>query len=310
MKEKNHILLIPALCEGEVDSLNNCLSQYLSSITREAKALPGGQLYIRYRNNMPNFCRYYNRKLNGITRKHELVHQIARRRFLLLQIPIIRQILQDGWTSSTQISLKKMLVEINELLTRYENAGLDIDQIVLTPNQQIWNSDRHSKKRNRSEELIYPTNGRIYMRSKSEQTIGNLLEALHIPYRYESRLRINNIDYHPDFIIMLPNDKLVILEHVGRMDLDEYNEGLLSRLQAYNSANLLIGRDVFLSFEHDTKDIKLILKIIANIMRSNPDDNRFLFYAAQNAGCNVKITSNHRNSSHRNASHRNVSARR
>ena len=297
MKEKQHVLLSTALCEAEVDSVNKCLNQYLISIVREIKTLPSGQLYIRYRNSTPNFCSYVNRKVNGITRKPELIHQIARRRFLLMQIPLIKHILQNGWTPSAKTIVKKTSVEIDELLSKYEQAGLDIDQIVMTPNQRIWNSNRQSQKQDRSEDLIYPTNNRIYMRSKSEQAIGNLLEALHIPYRYEPRLRINNVDYHPDFLIMLPNDKLVILEHVGRMDLTDYNKGLLARLQAYNSANLLIGRDVFLSFEYDTKDTKLIMKIIIQILRSNPQDNRFLLYAAQNAGCNVKTSPMRRTSS-------------
>ncbi|MGX8773499.1 MAG: hypothetical protein ACSW8G_00420 [Bacillota bacterium] len=209
---------------------------------------------------------------------------------LLLQVPLIKQILQDGWTPSTKATVRKTSVDINELLSKYERAGLDIDQVVMTPNQRIWNSNRHSQKPGRSEDLIYPTNGRIYMRSKSEQAIGNILEDLHIPYRYEPRLRINNIDYHPDFIIMLPNDKMIILEHVGRMDLGDYNKGLIARLQAYDGANLLMGRDVFLSFEYDTKDVKLIMKIVTQILRSNPQDNRFLLYAAQSAGCSINTS--------------------
>ena len=235
------VLFNPAAFDNIIASINDCLRQYLLCITKEADALPEGSLSIRYRNNSPNFTNIINRKITGITKNPNLIYRLARRQFLVLQIPLIKQILAEGWTSSTTAAINGKCAEIDALLTKYERAGLDINQIVMTPNQQIWNADRHSKKREYQEGLIYPTTGRVLMRSKSEQAIGNLLERLHIPYRYEPRLRINNIDYHPDFIIMLPTDKLVILEHVGRMDLADYNKAFISRLQSYNSSNLLIS---------------------------------------------------------------------
>jgi hypothetical protein len=270
-----------------VSSINDCLSQYLLCITKEADTLPEGTLCVRYRNDLPNFTKVLNRKVYGITKKPILIYQLARRQFLTLQIPLIKQILKEGWTSSSAAAIKEKCNEIDALLTRYERAGLDIDQVVMTPNQRIWNSVRHSQKPDYQEGLIYPTNGRVFMRSKSEQAIGNLLERFHIPYRYESRLRINNIDFHPDFIIMLPTDRLLILEHVGRMDLADYNKGFISRLQSYNSSNLLIGRDVFLSFEHDTRDAESLMKVIIQMLTANPVNHRVLIYAARNAGCNI-----------------------
>ncbi len=86
---------------------------------------------------------------------------------------------------------------------------------------------------------------------------------------------------------MLPTDRLLILEHVGRMDLADYNKGFISRLQSYNSSNLLIGRDVFLSFEHDTRDEESLMKVIFQMLTANPVNHRALIYAARNAGCNI-----------------------
>ena len=123
------------------------------------------------------------------------------------------------------------------------------------------------------------------MRTKSEQKIGNLLELLHIPYRYETELVINNRAYHPDFIIMLPDGRLVILEHVGRMDLREYDEDLVTRLQAYDSIGLMIGREVFFSFEHDTREDALIKEVLFNILTANPSQNRALQSLIKRAGC-------------------------
>ncbi len=174
VKGKQHILFPPALSGAEIDSVNNCLNRYLKSIIKEIHDLPNGQLYVRYRNNTPNFCNYSDNRIKGITRRPDLVHKLARRRFLLLQVPLLKQILHSGWTPEVKTSVKHINAEINEMLSEFESAGL------------------------------------------------------------------------------------------------------------------LIGREVFLSFEHDTKDVKLIMKIVIQMLISNPGDNRYLIYAAQNAGCNVK----------------------
>ena len=125
------------------------------------------------------------------------------------------------------------------------------------------------------------------MRSQSERYIGDLLEMLHIPYRYEPRITINNRSYHPDFIIMLPDGRLVILEHVGRMDLKEYAEDLVVRLQAYDSIGLMIGRNVFISFIHDIREESSVKEIVFQMLTCNPPWNQVLISAAKRAGCKI-----------------------
>ena len=284
-KFNRNTLLLPVLSIMEIDSVNDKLREYYSIISKEIESLPQGVLLIRYRNNKPNFSVRSDGHTYGLTKKTDIVYKIARRGFLLLQKSLIEQFLNKDRALSLGDILNKRIPETERLLKRYEDAGLDINLIIMTPNQQLWNSNRHSQKPNRREGLIYPTKDRVYMRSKSEQAIGNLLETLHLPYRYEPRLRIGNITYYPDFIIMLPNDKLVILEHVGRMDLAEYNQSFIERMQSYDRANILLGRDVFLSFEHDTRDENLIMQVLIQVMTSAPMNNRHLVYAAQNAGC-------------------------
>jgi len=287
---KSRLLLTPALSKLEIEFVNENLKQLISCIDKELSSLPEGILYIRYRNNTPNFSKRINGHTYGITKKPDVVYKLARRRFLLLQSSIIKHILNTNWTVSNSDFLNEKCVQAENLLAKYEAAGLDINQIVMTPNQRVWNSNRHSQSQYRREDLIFPTKGRVYMRSKSEQAIGNLFEKLHIPYRYETRLRISNIDYHPDFIIMLPDDRLVILEHVGRMDLTDYNKRLIARLQTYNNVSLFLGREVFLSFEHDTRDEELLIRVVLQLLTSSPAKNRFLVYAAWNAGCNMELT--------------------
>ena len=86
---------------------------------------------------------------------------------------------------------------------------------------------------------------------------------------------------------MLPDGRLVILEHVGRMDLKEYNEDLVVRLQAYDSAGLMLGRNVFMSFNHDVREEARIKEIVFQMLTSNPPWNNILISVARRAGCQI-----------------------
>lgn len=253
MGNKSTLIMRPILAKNQVGRINKGLMEELIALRKELKTIPKGKLFIRYRNNHIQFNNREKGKDKGITSFPETVHQLARRQYLQLHMQILDQILKEGWTTETERVISAVYPQIESLLKKYEDAGLNIEQITMTPNQRIWNSNRHSQKENRRDELIYPTRGNVYMRTQSERFIGDLLEMLHIPYRYETRVTINNRTYHPDFIIMLPDGRLVILEHVVRMDLREYDEDLIVRLQAYDSIGLMIGRTVFMTFNHDVR---------------------------------------------------------
>lgn len=273
------------LAKTQTKRIKNQLMQELNGLKQEISMLPEGRLIIKRNRKWVLYYVRKNGKLRGITKDKDLVYQLARRHYITLLIQLLEEYTEDMNCELSALPLSKLFSEIDALFARFERGKLDIDRITMTPNQYIWNSDRESKKPTRREELIYPTIGRIYMRSKSEQTLGNLLERLHIPYRYEALIRINGINYYPDFIIMLSNDRLIIIEHAGRMDLEKYDESLVARLKAYDSIGLLIGRDVFFSFERDTRDETLAKEVLFQTLVSTPSDNNFLKSVAIRAGC-------------------------
>lgn len=288
MADKTTIVLVPALAEVQVGRISKGLNKELFRIKEEVSSLPKGKLYIRNRNNRIQFNHRLDGKVIGITNFPEKVYELARSQYLQLHMQLLEQLLEEGWTTETKRIISTISPQIEELLNRYESAGLDIERITMTVNQRIWNSERHSQKENRKQDLIYPTRGGIYMRTMSERSIGNLLEELHIPYRYETRITINNRSYHPDFTIMLPDGRLVILEHVGRMDLKEYNEDLIYRLQAYNSIGLMIGRHVFMTFSFDVREEARVKEVLFQMLTADPPWNKYLVRVARSAGCKVK----------------------
>ena len=288
--EQTRIVFTSILARAEISRIKKQLETERDKLKREYDSLQNGSLYIRYRNSHRQFIKRVEGRLYGITNDLDTVYDLARKQFLQLGIELIEKMFVDELEEDIDYILSEISDEVELLLTKFEAAGLNIDLITMTPDQRVWNSDRHSKSNYRREELKYPTRkGRVFMRSKSEQTIGNLLETLHISYRYEPEVTINNITYHPDFVIMLPNGRLIILEHAGRMDSKDYGERLIQRLQAYDSIGLLIGRNIFISFEHDTRDETLIKEVLFQMMTSNPTQNHILQRAAVRAGCSLSI---------------------
>lgn len=242
-------------CISKLRSRENEKVQALQDELASIEAESSGTLYWRKRGNKINFWRCHEGKQQGLTKNINKIYSLARKMYLRVFLSEIRILNCSEWIAS-----------IDKLLQSFSAAGLDIMRIILTNAQYEWASHPQSQKTNRLEELKYKTNGGIYVRSKSEQFIGNILEELGIPYRYEPALRIGNRVLHPDFVIMTVDNRKIILEHFGRMDLEEYVSAAIDRLAAYNYHNLLIGRDVFISFESDIKSREDLMPIIYQIM--------------------------------------------
>lgn len=212
-------------------------------------------LHWRQRKGGVTFWAYLRGKQVGITGNMDRVYSLARKTYLKLRLYGLQHMDGDQWAT-----------EIEALLQSFASAGLDVLRIVLTKAQYEWASNPQSQKTNRKEQLEYKTDGGVYVRSKSERFIGNLLEKFGIPYRYEPELRIGNRTFHPDFVIMTTDGRLIILEHLGRTDLHNYLEDNVDRLAAYATQNRFIGRNVFLSFEADVKSVEAFMPIIHQIM--------------------------------------------
>ncbi|MCQ2546635.1 MAG: hypothetical protein MJ161_03690 [Clostridia bacterium] len=214
-----------------------------------------GSLHWRRRGDSFNFWEYSSGRQIGITRNQSRIYLLARLAYLRLRLDDMRIWDYPGWTES-----------MDALLQTFETLGLELPKIIFTKAQYNWAAHPQSQNTNRTKDLIYKTGNGVKVRSKSERFIGNVLESMGIPYRYEPELRIGNRVFHPDFVIMTTDGRKIILEHLGRMDLRDYINDNIDRLSAYASHGLLIGRDVFLSFEADVRSREAFMPIIHQLM--------------------------------------------
>lgn len=107
------------------------------------------------------------------------------------------------------------------------------------------------------------------MRSKSEVIIANMLDGKGINYIYEMPVTLkNNIVVHPDFTILNPVRREIILwEHFGMMDNLEYLQNALNKLRDYEMSGYYLGERLIISEETSERplDVRLIKNKIEHL---------------------------------------------
>lgn len=230
----------------------------LGSIRRELKMLPPGRLEALQQHGRIYYYQNTQAKRRGITRKPELVRQLARKRYLLEE----RKILQHN------------LKEIERALGKCESCGMNgilqklPERISQLPRQYFYKK-RRSRKYDKNpaypENLVYATNGGEMVRSKSEQSIGNMLEEYGIDYSYDRR--VDGHLYYADFTIYCRDGSKIIWEHFGLMDSDEdYHKKALWRMEDYRRQGWRQWRDLIYTFEEDVRDPRDLREIVEEFL--------------------------------------------
>lgn len=106
------------------------------------------------------------------------------------------------------------------------------------------------------------------VRSKSEVTIANAMNALGIPYKYERPLVLYNgkLIIHPDFTVLNKRTREEFYwEHAGKIDEEAYARRFVLRVKYYTDNGIFTGDKLLLTFESEnmplsTKDLDAFLK--------------------------------------------------
>lgn len=97
---------------------------------------------------------------------------------------------------------------------------------------------------------IFTENG-LRVRSKSEKTIAEYLDRAGIPYKYECETYLSDLfSTHPDFTILNRKTRhIIIWEHFGLMDNQEYARNAVIKLDEYQKHGYIIGVNLIATFE-------------------------------------------------------------
>lgn len=136
----------------------------------------------------------------------------------------------------------------------------------------------------RREDLKIKTSFGLYVRSKSELQIAELLYSLGIEFYYEKKLVLNATkkvrriangetiekehmevkEYYPDFTIVLPNGDKVYWEHKGMLTKAAYSERDFEKEMIYNENNIYQPHNYIVTAEgpHNAFDMEGINRIV------------------------------------------------
>lgn len=115
------------------------------------------------------------------------------------------------------------------------------------------------------------TESGILVRSKSEKIIADKLYMMGIPFIYENPLNLKGYGYvKPDFTVLNVRTREVFYwEHFGMMNIPQYAEKAVKKINTYERNGILQGRKLILTYEttENMLSIKSIERIIQEFLK-------------------------------------------
>lgn len=219
---------------------------------RESKKYRTGTLVVRERNGKVYYSEKTNGKEKGITANPDRTIKVIRNNQLSANILESRRnikILEDA--------LKKMKKQSNSAKS---------ELLAYSFQDRQWMEAEYKTNPFYKESFIYTTKSGTAVRSKSEFLIASALEELRIPYRYEQEMILQGQRIFPDFILRKADGSLIIWEHFGLMQDDEYAAHAAEKLELYRQDGYRQYEDLICTYEGDIKSIDDIRHIIENFV--------------------------------------------
>ena len=231
--------------------------QYLSLqnqkkwIEEELRRSPAGNIRIQKRGNTCRWYLYKDQKYQYIPKKNrQEAEDLAYKLYLETELEDIDQKLlalesflnlYDSRSGRTEALLEKTPA-IRELIS---------PRLLAFPDDlERWANEEYEKSTKHPEHLRFPTVRGEMVRTKSEALISYVLAQNHIPYRYECALPLNGEKFHPDFTILRPFDrKIIIWEHLGLLDDSSYINRTTRKLNIFIKNGWIPGRNLILTAE-------------------------------------------------------------
>lgn len=101
------------------------------------------------------------------------------------------------------------------------------------------------------ENLIHKTKKGIYVRSKSEVIVANLLDDAGIEFEYERKYETDHGWRLPDFTIPTSADEIIILEHLGMLHKPSYKEEWEQKKLFYERNGFILNDNLFVTTEDE-----------------------------------------------------------
>lgn len=256
---------------GVLDSLVKELSLQIEEMEQELLKLPEGRLSQAKR---PSGTCYYqllpprgfrkNVKRIGITKNPEMIHLLARKRYIKESLSLARKNLQtlqkarDGYMPFDPAMLRTALGG------PYSHLPPEMFTRVIAPPPP----DAYDQRKNpyRKTELIHMSPDGVPMRTKSEVVIAGRLGHFNVPSEYEKPIELNGITFHPDFTIERPRDgKTIYWEHAGMMEDPGYRRKHDRKMSVYEEYGIVPWSNLIVTYDDANGGIDL--KLVDGLIR-------------------------------------------
>lgn len=246
---------------AELDCINKRLAQI--------GTLPEGRVHVR--KDRITFCKSVTKDGKRVVSEKKVTRAQARI-YLQKEYYEKEKVLLERITAREKIMLKdcekleKNLTQ--ETTARYGNILYENPVNRLMGELWAWSKADYPTN------TLYPDRKRthtvsgVFVRSKSEALIANLLTSKGIPFRYENELIVGGRKRYPDFTIKLPNGDYIIWEHLGILYLMDYTEKQRESILFLTKAGYRQGDNLILTSESVNGDLntEAISVLIANFI--------------------------------------------
>ncbi len=253
----------------KIDDLLTRQKESVRKLESEVKSLKGGKLYVRNKNGRLYFSESVNSKEKGVTKSLERVCRLARQEYvelLLHKENAYCRALEKTAAEARRIDEKYDERQIREKLNVLASRGIDMNRVYFAEDKYEWMNAIYETNSYKSEQLRYVTKCGIRVRSKSERTIADRLTERGIAFRYEMRLDTESGVMYPDFVIRKENGELVIWEHFGLMNKNDYMLDAMKKIVKYRSAGFMQHNNLICTWEEDLENMDAIDEIIVRFI--------------------------------------------
>ena len=236
----------------------------LKMLGDELKKLPAGDIVVRKSGKRLFFYREIGGVQKGITKNTNLCRALARKcvvRSKVISCEDDCAVLREAISMIVRLASAQKRKRREKTLVRIDAAFPDYCHRYRRDVVE-WMTAPYRKSRFMPENLKYRTKSGIWVRSKSERSIADLLTELGIPFRYEAELVINGRTYYPDFLILCEDGTLIIWEHFGMVDDSEYFIKMCRKLDDYGKAGFRAHTNLICTYEEDMADEDALRGII------------------------------------------------
>lgn len=163
---------------------------------------------------------------------------------------------------------------IKNLGVAYQECAGFSDKVLGIPSASEWKRQalekRDSIPRYKPENLMHTSNSGEKMRTRGEVIFANILDTLGADYVYELPTDINGHMMIPDFTILHPKTKeIMLIEYMGMYGEENYRFKNTIKISEYFSAGYILGKNlfVFMDGEEGHFDAQIIKKVIEAILQ-------------------------------------------